>query len=81
MPEQISGLRAAVNDEVPDRITYQARSIQGLSAEIGAHRLQRLAEKLEMAALQGQPAAARVLAMYLEKEFLHLKNVLACPEF
>jgi len=77
---QIEKLNQALKDNDSVLVEYQAHTIKGSSANIGAHRLTDTAFKMEMAGKDGDIDSARALMEELEKEFEKLQQILSYPE-
>lgn len=66
-PADLDQLRAALSAKDPERLQHRAHSLKGVSAAIGAERLQQAAAKLELEAATGMPAALEALCCDLEQ--------------
>jgi len=79
MPQQLSRLRSAANDERPDLVAEVAHAIKGSASYVHAARLARLANDLETTQGNGDTENTRRLVEELEREFGSLREAATAP--
>jgi HPt (histidine-containing phosphotransfer) domain-containing protein len=77
VPRKINGLRNALDSADADAIRFEAHSLKGSSANIGAELIRELAFKIEQAGKEHQIGTAVELFEKLESELTRLKTRIA----